>query len=111
MEERISPTREILLCKYYRKSDRPDTLIAFRQDEHGDYIEKLASQKSKRKAPKGLFDALMDDIEEGKIDGKTRKVLNPEVKWFLIAGNKIVESAATGQESTFRLPVASAASW
>ena len=95
MEEWISGQGEILLCKYYRKSDRPDTLIAFRQDEHGDYIEKLASE-IKEESGQELFDALMDDIEEGKIDGKTRKVLNPEVKWFLIAGIRS-SSAATGQ--------------
>ena len=83
MEEWISD-KEILLCKYYRKSDRPDTLIAFRQDEHGDYIEKLASE-IKEESGQELFDALMDDIEEGKIDGKPRTVLTPEVDRFLIA--------------------------
>jgi hypothetical protein len=89
MEEWISD-KEILLCKYHRKSDRPDTLVAFRQDESGEYIEKLASE-IKEESGQELFDALMDDIKNSRIDGKTRKVFNPKVEWFMIAGNKIVE--------------------
>ena len=89
MEEWISD-KEILLCKYFRKSDRPDTLVAFREKEDGDYLEKLASE-IKEESGQEIFDALMDDIKNSRVDGKTRKVLNPEVKWFLIAGNKIVD--------------------
>ena len=34
--------------------------------------------------------SLIDDIEEGKVDGQTRKVTNNTVEWFLIAGGTIL---------------------
>lgn len=81
--------KEIMVAKYYRKRDRKDTLVGWKLDD-GTGVEKLASE-IKEESGKEIFDALMKDIKDGKVDGRTRKVVNNEVEWFLIAGDKIIE--------------------
>lgn len=81
--------KEIVLAKYFRKKNKNDTLISYKTDD-GDEIEKLASE-IKDESGQEIYDALMKDIKDGKIDGKTRKVFNDEVEWFLIAGDQIIE--------------------
>ncbi len=81
--------KEIVVAKYYRKRQVKDTLVSFKL-ESGDEIEKLASE-IKKESGKEIYDALMDQIKDGTLDGKSRKVTNDEVEWFLIAGNKIVD--------------------
>lgn len=80
---------EIMVAKYYRKAEKKDTLIYFKNDE-GEEIEKLASE-IKEESGDEIYKKLREDIKNGVIDGKTRKVTNDEVKWFLIAGDVIVD--------------------
>lgn len=82
--------KEIMLAKYYRRKGRGDKLIAYKPEEDGDEIEKLASEIIEESG-KEIYDQLMQDIKDGKIDGKTRPVVNNEVEWFLIAGDTIVD--------------------
>ena len=79
----------IVLAKYWRKSEEADTLVAYK-DGQGEEVEQLASE-IKDDAGKEIFKALIADIEEGRIWGKTRKVTKNNVEWFLIAGDAIVE--------------------
>jgi hypothetical protein len=81
--------KEICVCKYYRKAERSDTLIGWTTLQ-GAEKEMLASE-IKEESGKDILDALLDDIKEGRIDGRTRKVENNVVQWFLIAGNKVVD--------------------
>jgi hypothetical protein len=80
---------EIMVAKYYRKTQKKDKLISYK-NEDGDEIEKLASE-IKEESGAELYKKLLEDIKNGVIDGKTRKVTNDEVKWFLIAGDVIVD--------------------
>jgi hypothetical protein len=81
--------KEILLAKYYRKKQTPDTFVWWKQAD-GNEVEKLASE-IKDESGKEIYDALIADIEDGKIDGGTRKVTDDKVEWFLIAGDTIIE--------------------
>lgn len=81
--------KEIMLSKYFRKKAKNDTLVAYKNDD-GSEIEKLASE-IKEESGQEIYESLIKSIKEGKIDGKTRKVFNNEVEWFLIAGDTIVD--------------------
>lgn len=81
--------KEIMLAKYYRKKDKKDTLVSWKP-EGGDAIEKLASE-IKEESGKEIYNLLIADIRDGKIDGQTRSVTNNEVEWFLIAGDKVID--------------------
>jgi hypothetical protein len=89
MTEWISD-KEIVVAKYYEKENKPDLLIAFRENDGADYVEKLASE-IKKDAKKEIYDALMQQIKDGTLDGRYREVTRDEVKWYLIAGNQVVD--------------------
>lgn len=82
--------KEIVLAKYYEKENKKDTLIAFKNDK-GDHVEMLASEV-KEKAGKEIHDALMKQIKDGTLDGRSRPVFRDEVKWYLIAGSIVVDN-------------------
>lgn len=84
--------KEIMLVKYYRKKAKPDTLVSYKAED-GTEVEKLASEL-RTDSGSEIYKALMADIKEGRLDGKTRKVTNNEVEWFLIAGDVIVKRGA-----------------
>lgn len=81
--------KEIMVVKYYRKSQKPDTYVWYKKDD-GSEVENLASE-IKEKSGAEIFKALMDDIKEGRIEGGTRAVHDDEVEWFLIAGDVIID--------------------
>jgi hypothetical protein len=81
--------KEIMLCKYYRKSQKKDTFVWYNQDGR-DAVEKLASE-IKEESGKEIYDALMQDIKDGIVEGGTRPVFDDQVEWFLIAGDQIID--------------------
>jgi hypothetical protein len=81
--------KEILLVKYFRKSQKKDTLVAWKGADGID-VEKLASE-IRKESGKEILDRLLDDIEEGRVNGKTRSVENNQIEWFLIGGTNIIE--------------------
>lgn len=81
--------KEVMLVKYYRKNARKDTLVSYK-DAEGNEVEKLTSE-IRDESGKDINDALMLDIKEGRLDGKSRPVTNDEVEWFLIGGNAILD--------------------
>lgn len=81
--------KEIMLVKYFRKKESKDTFVAYTTDD-GQQIEKLASE-IRSESGKDIYDALIADIKDGKIDGRTRSVNNNEVEWFLIAGDTVID--------------------
>jgi hypothetical protein len=81
--------KEIVLVKYFRKMGKPDTLVSYKAED-GTEVERLASE-IKKDSGEEIYKALMQQIEDGVLDGKTRKVTNDEVEWFLIAGSTIIE--------------------
>ena len=81
--------KEIMVLKYFRRKMNNDTLVSYKSED-GSLIEKLASE-IKSDSGNDIYKALMDDIKEGRVDGRTRKVQDTNVEWFMIAGNKIIE--------------------
>ena len=81
--------KEIMLCKYYRRSERPDTLVSYEGEDSEEHT--MLSSEIKDDAGKEIYKALMKQIKDGVIKGQTRKVGNPKVEWFLIAGAKIID--------------------
>lgn len=82
--------KEIMVVKYYRKRGSSDTLVSFKPEEGGDEVEKLLSEIREDSGDE-IADALMQQIKDGVLDGKHRKVSNEKVEWFLIAGDTIIE--------------------
>lgn len=87
--------REIILARYYRKVQKRDRYIWYR-DENGVDVEKLESEikADTRGEETGLeiYRELMRQIREGDIDGGTRRVFDDQVEWYLIAGDTIIDS-------------------
>lgn len=81
--------KEIMLAKYWRKEKQKELLIGWKDDK-GEEVVKTRSELEEE-AGKELVDKLLEDIEEGNIDGQTRKIENPQIKWYLIAGNTIID--------------------
>lgn len=85
---------EIVLAKYYRKVQKRDRYVWYR-DEHGNEIEKLESElKAETRGDEtrlDLFQELMRQIREGEIDGGTRRVFNDQIEWYLIAGDSVID--------------------
>ena len=81
--------KEIMLAKYFRKRSRKDTLVGYTDAQGGEKIQ-LASE-IKEDAGKVLFKALLADIKNGVIQGRTREISDDQVEWFLIAGDQIIE--------------------
>lgn len=82
--------KEIMVCKYYRKNQVKDRYVWYK-DESGNEIEKLQSEILDESGAE-IYKALIEDIKSGRIEGGSRKVFNDEVEWYLIAGNKVIES-------------------
>lgn len=80
----------IQVAMYYQRKGASDTFIRYTEPTSGKVIEKMASEV-KDEAGKELLKQLLADIESGEVEGKTREVMNQSVKWYLIAGDKIVE--------------------
>jgi hypothetical protein len=85
---------EIMLCKYFRKKETPDTFVWYEIDNGDDQeptaFEGLASE-IKDDAGLEIYKALIQDIRLENIVGGTRRVFNDEVEWFLIAGDTIID--------------------
>lgn len=81
--------KEIMLVKYYRRKGTDDTFIWYKLPD-GTAVEKLASE-IREESGDDIYKALMDDIKEGRIEGKTRPTTNNKMEWFLIAGDQIVD--------------------
>ena len=82
--------KEIMLAKYFRKRSRKDTLVGYVDAETGEEKIQYASE-IKEDSGKDLFKALIADIKNGVIEGRTREISDDQVEWFLIAGDQIVD--------------------
>lgn len=86
--------KSITVVKYYRKKAAPDLYVWWQpegEEAHhmlrSEILEETRGDESKR----DIYNALMDDIKEGRVNGGTREVTNDKVGWFMIAGDKIVD--------------------
>lgn len=81
----------INVAMYYQRKGTKDVFIRYTEPQSGNVVDKLKSEIVEESG-KELYDQLIADIEEGKIDGKTRETTHFQVKWYLIAGDVIAES-------------------
>jgi hypothetical protein len=82
--------KEIMLCRYHRKVQKPDTYVWYKESEDGPEVEMLLSE-IKDDAGKEITKALLAQIKDGTIEGGTREVFDDQVKWYLIAGDTIID--------------------
>lgn len=79
----------VQVSMYYVKEGRKDLLVSYIEPTSKQRVEKLGSE-IKEESGKELYEALLAQIENGEIDGQTREVFDQEVKWYLIAGDQIM---------------------
>lgn len=80
----------ITIVKYYRKRQSHDLLVWFRENENSEFQYKFRSEIVKESG-RDIFDALMEDIKEARMEGGSRPVTNDTVEWFLIAGDTVID--------------------
>ncbi len=80
----------IIKAMYYERNERKDTLVSYMDPATNKWVEKLESELREDSGDE-IFEALMQQIEDGKIKGDTREVTDPEVKWYDIAGDVIID--------------------
>jgi Phage P22-like portal protein len=82
--------KSITKVKYYRKRQKKDLLVWFRENDNEEFQYKFRSEIQDESGP-DIYKALMKQIKDGVIEGGTRQVTNDEVEWFLIAGDQIID--------------------
>lgn len=80
----------ILVADYFEREEKKDTLVSYVEPQTGKRQEKLESEL-REEAGDELFEALMLQIENGEIDGKTREVTTQSVRWYRIGGDVVME--------------------
>src|SRR6185312_2694904 len=80
---------EIVVAKYYRRNETQDRLVSY-EGEDGKTVNKFRSEIVKESGEE-IYKQIIDDIKEGRVNGRTREVTNDEVEWFLIAGDTIID--------------------
>ena len=81
--------KEIVLCKYWEKEQIKDLLVGF-TDEDGNETIKLRSEL-KADSGKEIYKRLLEQIDNGEIDGQTRSVMRNNVRWYLIGGSELID--------------------
>lgn len=81
----------ICVVMYYERTGTPDTLVSYDDPVSGEVVNIRASEMVGDDTGKELYKALLADIDNGVIDGGTREVEDQKVKWYLIAGDKIID--------------------
>jgi hypothetical protein len=79
----------VLVVMYYEREDKNDELITFIK---GDGTE-FAGHRSDLERDSGpeIVDKLIEQIDNGEIDGQYRDVITKEVNWYLIGGDCILK--------------------
>lgn len=81
---------QIQVAMYYTREETKDQFISYVEPNSGERVEKLASE-IREESGEDLLEALLLQIENGEIDGRTREVFNQTVKWYKIGGDLIMD--------------------
>lgn len=81
--------KHVLVAMYYEREAKNDELIAYK-DDSGNEIAGHRSQLEKD-AGKDLVDRLIEQIDNGEIEGRYRDVITQCVNWYLIGGDSIIK--------------------
>ena len=81
--------KHVLVAMYYERTGRNDELIAFKKDDGSTF----SGHRSELEEDSGedIVERLIEQIDNGEIDGQYRDVITQEVNWYLIGGDCILK--------------------
>jgi hypothetical protein len=81
--------KHVLVATYYERASKKDQLIYYKLADGSEFTGHRLQMEADS-SPE-LVDAVIADIDSGKIDGKYRDVVTMDVNWYLIGGDKIIK--------------------
>ena len=81
--------QHVLVCMYYERESKNDELFCFKQDD-GETFTGYRSEME-RDSGKEIVEKVIQQIDNGDIDGQYRDVITQEVNWYLIGGDCILK--------------------
>jgi hypothetical protein len=81
--------KHVLVVMYYERSAKNDELISYKLPDGSDYSGHRSDME--RDAGAELVDQVIEQIDNGEIDGQYRDVITQEVNWYLIGGDCILK--------------------
>lgn len=79
----------VLVVMYYERAAKNDELITYKMPDGTDFIGHRSDLE--RDASPELVDAVIEQIDNGEIEGQYRDVITNEVNWYLIGGDCILK--------------------
>lgn len=77
----------VLVCEYYRRVEKKDTIYAVPHGENGE--TGILRESSLKSADPKLLESLKLQVKSGEV--KSRAVVGYEVEYYMIAGNKLIK--------------------
>ena len=81
--------KHVLVAMYYEREDKNDELITFKKPD-GVQFSGHRSDMERDSGPE-IVDKVIEQIDNGEIDGQYRDVITQEVNWYLIGGDCILK--------------------
>jgi hypothetical protein len=81
--------KHVLVVMYYERSAKNDELISYKLPDGSDFSGHRSDLE--RDAGPELVDQVIEQIDNGEIDGQYRDVITQEVNWYLIGGDCILK--------------------
>lgn len=79
----------VLVAMYYERESKNDELITFKKDDGSDFFGHRSEME--RDSGPEIVDRLIEQIDNGEIDGQYRDVITQAVNWYLIGGDCILK--------------------
>jgi hypothetical protein len=81
--------KHVLVAMYYEREAKNDELITFQKDD-GSFFSGHRSDMEEDAGPE-IVDRVIEQIDNGEIDGKYRDVITQHVNWYLVGGDCILK--------------------
>ncbi len=85
--------KHVLVATYYERAAKNDELIAFTLDNGEQFVSNRS--KMEEQSGKELVDRIIEQIDNGLIDGQYRDIITQDVNWYDIAGDCIIKRGDT----------------
>ena len=85
--------KHVLVVMYYERQGKNDELISFKKADGTDFFGHRSDLE--RDSGPEIVDKLIEQIDNGEIDGQYRDVITQEVNWYLIGGDCILKKGDT----------------
>ena len=79
----------VLVCMYYEREGKNDELIAFKNSDGTEFCGHRSEME--KDSGKELVDQVIEQIDNGEIEGQYRDVITQHVNWYLIGGDCILK--------------------